>query len=267
MGDGPRDWNPPGYWDSTRSVSPKQSNWRQVRAPKSRRTAIVLASIAILLGLFACWWPLSLPSANGGYRGFAFTTLGLTAAALAYRALQFRGWTPRISKALPFTGFSLGLIGTVLCIWSLASFYAPQVVPALPSFNPSATGQSLTSPYPPIALAPGAASSRVVAPIDGADIAAPAQQLHANLKHVAISLASGFSYIPGVAWVPDEVAVQPDGLVVSANATYSRLPSYMQMRFTPAGDRQNFTLVISDTLSPMSVSYDSRTRLFTDSAG
>ena len=187
MGDGPRDWNPPGYWDSTRSVSSKQSNWRQVRAPKSQRTAIVLGIIAILLGLFACWWPLSLPSANGGYRGFAFTTLGLTTAALAYRALQFRGWAPRIGKALPFTGFSLGLIGTVLCIWSLASFYDPQVVPALPSFNPSATGQSLTSPYPPIALAPGAASSRVVAPIDGADTAAPTQQLHANLKHVAIT--------------------------------------------------------------------------------
>lgn len=246
MGDGPRDWNPPGYWDSPGTAT----SWRSVtRGPTAtaHRRGRWGALGAIMLGAFACWWPLSQPAPASGFHGYAFTTVGITALFVAIRAYQ-RSTADRSSRVLPVIGIVLGVLGTVFCLWSVAAFHFPQTVPALPAFGPATVSQQPLNE---------AEAARVVAPIPGAVITAPANQLRANLRQVTEALSSELSYVPGAKWVPASVTIQPDGLVTSANGTYL-LPSYLRMTFIPAGDRVNFRLVITDSPSGMSETYDSR---------
>jgi hypothetical protein len=77
--------------------------------------------------------------------------------------------------------------------------------------------------------------TRVVAPIEGANVTAPAAQLRANLRHVVFSLGGGLNasrdYGGGL---PGGLSIRPDGTVSSTTATYSKLPVDMRLGYVRA---------------------------------
>jgi hypothetical protein len=112
---------------------------------------------------------------------------------------------------------------------------------------------------------------RIVAPIEGADVTAPAQQLHANLRHVAIALCAGVSASKQIAQqypgtfggVPSALTIGPDRVVSGGNASYSTLPVDMTLEYTatPAG---TYSLTVRDTVSGMGVGCDSSSNAIID---
>ena len=148
MGQGPRDWNPPGYWDqpsgSVKTRSPRAYASTRPMARSRSRSSNVIGLLAVALGLFATLLPLAHPDASTGFRGFAFTTAGVTSVMLATRAAHLRREGRATSRLIPWIGGILGVTGTLLSIWSLAFYYAPNVVPQIPSLT-SVTG--LAQPY------------------------------------------------------------------------------------------------------------------------
>jgi hypothetical protein len=205
--------------------------------------------VSVLLGLVACWLPLSLPDAGSGVSGFAVTTAGITAVVLASKSASW---------VLSAIGGTLGVIGTILCVWSLAAFYAPGNVPPAPTM---ATLINVTQPVetPLIDYAAGStgAGARVVAPIEGADVTAPADQLRANLRHVIFALGVGLNFSRDHGGLPNGLAIGSDGTISSATATYSQLPPDMHLSYLPASDSGSYKLTITDVESGMAVSYDS----------
>lgn len=233
MSDGPRDWSPPGYWgDSTAAVSSP----RRARRTDSART---LALASVMFGLFAVGWPLALSSPHPGAVGWAVTTAGLTAVFLASRSKQAGG-----GGFLPTIGVFLGVIGTVLCVWTLLAFYFPSAVPAAPAVQASP-------------LAPG---GRIVEPFDTADVTVPAQQLRANLRHVIFSLAPMLVYEREHGTLPSSLSADPDGTIRSPGATYSKIASYMALTYGVVAGPAGFTLTVTDSVSGMAETVDPVTR-------
>ncbi len=115
MRQGPRDWNPPGYWDEpSASVTTRSARAYATTMPKAR-SSNVIGLLAVALGLFATLLPLAHPDASPGFRGFAFTTAGLTAVMFAIRAAHLRRegratspptaldrWNSRCNRNSPF---------------------------------------------------------------------------------------------------------------------------------------------------------------------
>ena len=246
MSDGPRDWSPPGYWDESQTASPApaRSNARARRTDSPRTVALA----SVMLGLFAVAWPLLLASPQPGIAGWAITTAGLTAVFLAIRS-KHAGSGP----ALPMIGATLGVVGTVLCVWSMLAFYNASVVPAAPSLRTFYTGQAAPAAVQPLPAAP---ASRVVPPFETADVTAPTQQLRANLRHVIFSLAPVLMYERDQGALPSSLSVNPDGLIRSPGATYSRIAPYMALTYGIVAGPAGFTLTVTDTVSGMAESVD-----------
>lgn len=165
---------------------------------------------------------------------------------------------------LPAIGGTLGVVGTILCLWSLAAFYAPSVVPQLPAVlgpvAPSGQAGAVASGGA-IATLPG---QRVVSPIEGADVVAPDQQLHANVWHVAFGLCVGVASAASMAeqfpgqfqGAPVALDVAADRTVTDGNASYSVLPADMTLEYaaTPEGA---YSLTVRDAQSGLGVGCDS----------
>jgi hypothetical protein len=124
MGAGPRDWSPPRYADLPPGPPPCTTPATHAPARPVKKENDLYGLVSVLLGLIACWLPLSQPGVGSGYSGFAVTTAGITAVVLAGRST---------SRILPAIGGTLGVLGTVLCVWSLVAFYAPGTLPPVPS--------------------------------------------------------------------------------------------------------------------------------------
>lgn len=254
MSDGPRDWSPPGYWDESQAtpVTVARSRARSRRTDSPRTVALV----SVMLGLFSVAWPLLLASPQPASSGWAMTTSGLAAIFLATRSRRAGS-----AAALPAIGATLGVVGTVLCIWSMVAFYNAGVVPAPPSLRAFYTGQTAPAAVQPLPAAP---ASRVVPPFETADVTAPTQQLRANLRHVIFSLAPVLVYERDRRALPSSLSVDPDGLVRSPGATYSRIAPYMALTYGIVAGPAGFTLTVSDTVSGMAESVDPVTRQVID---
>jgi hypothetical protein len=270
MADGPRDWNPPGYWDGqpTAGAGPARA-----ARPVTRGRATsphVMALLAILLGLGGALFPLEAASSSGSVHGFAWSTFGVSAVFFAYRAGKARYPGGRSSPILAFIGGLLGVAGVVLSLWSVLAFYNPTAVPPLPHLGASTAAAAPALPIaPPTAATLSATTTalslapeigRIVPALPGADLTTPATQLHANLVNVALMLGSAAAFSPTGGPVPAELTVQPDGLVATTDATFSVLPAYMRMSYAPSADLTSFVLTITDIQSGMSVQFNSVTR-------
>lgn len=90
----------------------------------------------------------------------------------------------------------------------------------------------------PVVVAPAA---RVVAPIAGADVVAPADQLYANVRHVAFNLCIGLAGTAqaheqdgdAFAGVPVTLVIQPDGMV-SRSRRHERDRRGLRLRVKPS---------------------------------
>lgn len=275
MADGPRDWSPPGYWDVTQPSAASKSPVTRVAQPHKRVRSGLYALLSVALGLIACWLPLSLAAADSGYRGWAVTTIGLTAVGFAIAAARARAARGKSAGVVSVLGGSLGVVGTVLCLWCVAAFYFSSI-PPIPTLA-SITGQSallapsVTGPIAATPTAPGTSSARIVAPIAGADVVAPALQLHANVRHVALGLCVGVSstvqvreqYGDAFDGLPLSLTVGPDGTVSAGKTTFSKLPADMRLEYsaTPEGV---FRLTVRDAQSGLGVGCDSGSNRLVD---
>jgi hypothetical protein len=204
--------------------------------------------VSVMLGLIATALPL-LAISRPGYTGWVITTAGVSAVALAVRYRRAGG-----GLFLSAAGCTLGVAGTILCIWSLAAFYLPGHVPAMPKLQATTEASAPAIPVarPLIAITP-APITRVVAPFDGADVD-PTNQLHANLVHVAIEFGAVLQYDRARGMLPSVLSVEPDGTVVSPGATYAKIAPYMSIEYgvTPG----SYTFTVRDTVSGMAVGID-----------
>lgn len=248
---GPRDWSPAEYWDRGSSGSASSS----IFATRSR-PHLLNGLLSVLFGLIAVFLPFAAMS-RPGFTGWVITTLGVSAVFLAVRYRRSGGWA-----FLSMTGGTLGVIGTILCVWSLAAFYLPGTVPAFPNLRPASMAAAGTLPLA------GAQSSqvqapavRVVPPFEGADVV-PANQLHANLVHVAFAFGGVLQYQRSQGTLPSALTVQPDGTVTSPGTTYSKIAPYMAIEYglTPG----SYTLTVRDTVSGMAVGVDPTTNRVVD---
>lgn len=230
---GPRDWSPSGYWDET--------------APQNglRRPRLLNGLVSVLLGVTSIFLPLAVVS-GPGYSGWVISTVGVSAVGLAIRYRRTGGL-----RWLSMLGGALGVIGSILCAWSLASFYLSGAVPAAPSLRSETPASAVSAPPAQPPAQPGV--SRAVPPFEGADVV-PGNQLHANLVHVALALDVALQMDKSRGMLPSVLQVQPDGTVISAGATYSKIAPYMSLEYgvTAAG----YTLAVRDTVSGMTVGID-----------
>jgi hypothetical protein len=263
-GGGPRDWSSSGYW--AEPPGPPTGRTTTVMAaprPKPRSTSpFLLGLLSLLLGIVACWLPLALPAVETGARGWVLTTLGISAVGCAIAASHAARARYRRTGFLARVGGTLGVIGTVLCLWSVAAFYAPTLVPPLPHLpGPTAAIGTIAEPTPPVTAEQ---AQRIVAPIEGADVVAPEDQLLANVWHVAFALCIGVStsasmaeQYPGqFAGVPAALEIAADGTVSSGDATFSKLPADMSLEYSATPDGA-YSLTVRDTQSALGFGCDS----------
>lgn len=240
---GPRDWSPAGYWDENQTRTSRAAfTARRVR-PRPLN-----GLVSVMLGLIATALPL-LAVSRPGYTGWVITTAGVSAVALAVRYRRAGG-----TLFLSTVGGTLGVVGTILCIWSLAAFYLPGHVPVMPQLQAASAASAPVVPVAqPLKLSTPAPAARVVAPFDGADVD-PTNQLHANLVHVAFEFGAVLQYDRAHGMLPSALSVEPDGTVVSPGATYSKIAPYMSIEYglTPG----SYTFTVRDTISGMAVGID-----------
>ena len=169
-------------------------------------------------------------------------------------------------------GGTLGVIGTFLCLWSVAAYYAPSAISPVPQLS-MLSGQVSQPLAMPTTLAgpPTAPASRIVAPIDGADVTAPAVQLRANVLHIAFGLCVGVGsaaqmhdqYGDALGGVPLYLNVGPDGTVTSGSSTFSRLPADMVLEYT-ATQAGAYSLTVRDRASGLGIGCDSTSNKILD---
>jgi len=201
-----------------------------------------------MLGLIATALPL-LALSRPNYTGWVITTAGVSAVALAVRYRRAGG-----ALFLSAVGGTLGVAGTILCIWSLAAFYSPGRVPAIPKLQGlTAASAPLVAVAQPLKVSTPTPAARAVPPFDGADVD-PANQLHANLVHVAFAFGAVLQYDRAHGMLPSVLSVEPDGTVVSPGVTYSKIAPYMSIEYglTPG----SYTFTVRDTVSGMAVGID-----------
>ena len=161
---------------------------------------------------------------------------------------------------LPTIGTSLGVIGTALCVWTLLAFYFPSTVPATLSIRSVYSAQVVPAVAPPIQGSRVVPASRVVQPFESANVTAPAQQLRANLRHVIFSVGAVLIHERDHGTLPSSLSVDPDGLIRSTGASYSKIAPCMAVTSGVVSGPAGFTLTITDTLSGMAESVDPVTR-------
>lgn len=252
---GPRDWNLPSpYAAQPRARSSNVTGW-----------------LAVALGLVATLVPLAHPDASTGYRGFAFTTFGITALSLAIRAAQLRRERRASSRLLPAIGGILGVTGTLLSVWSLAFFYAPGAVPPMPSLD------SLTAYTQPTAAVPGvlplaipAAEAPPVVPeaLTTTPLAAPQTP---DETRAAMQMAAGtISFVlkklnsAGQPW-PTELLINAERMVSTPEGqALAPIPAGTTAAYARSVSGDEYRLTITDDYTGVGVTFDSATGLVTN---
>lgn len=253
MADGPRDWSPPGYCDGSPPSRRSSSGITRVSRSRGGVRSGLYAMLSVALGLIASWLPLSLPAADSGYRGWVVTTVGLTAVSFAVAAARSRAASGKSAGVVSVLGGALGVLGTVLCLWSAAAFYSSSI-PPVPTLA-SITGQAppVAVPVAAVPTAAGTPGVRIVAPLAGADVVEPALQLHANVQHIALGLCVGVTsaaqtheqYGDAFNGLPLSLTIGPDGTVSNGSTTFSKLPADMRLEYSATPDGV-FTLTVRD---------------------
>jgi hypothetical protein len=252
---GPRDWNLPGQYAS------------QPRARSSNVTGL----LAVALGLVATLIPLALPDASTGFRGFAFTTVGITAISLAIRAAQLRRERRASSRLLPAIGGTLGVAGTLLSIWSLAFFYAPNAVPPMPSLasltaftQPSVAAPGVLPPAIPAAEAPALvpealATTPLAAPRSPEETRAAMQMAAGTISFVLKNLNS-----TGQPW-PTALLINADRIVSTPEGhALVQIPEGTTAGYARSASGGEYLLTITDDYTGIGVTFDSATGLVTN---
>jgi hypothetical protein len=258
MGEGPRDWNPPGYWDeSDRPVLRPTRSTSRVQTSAKKSDLVGLLSVG--LGLLAFLTSLVHWSNAYGATGFLFSTAGVSAIMLGIRAASLRRIGRAASRVFPVLGIVLGSLASVIFCWNLAAFYFPDTVIAAPGvYSVGSQVQTQTAALSDVPKNLG----RIVAPVAGADITSPGLQLEANERHVAIGLCSPLELMASQHTLPDILFVGTNGIVYSTTTTFSSLPDYMSLNYAKTSGADTFTLSVADRQSGLSVTCDSSLRIF-----
>lgn len=281
MGEGPRDWSPPGYWDggsSGRSSSTSSSpSW--VNAPSPVRPRLRGPGGGILALLFGAGALVATLAPIWSYSPWrlVWTSLGLTAVFFGIRQLSL--WRRGLARGrVPaWLGIGLGGAATALLVWGVLWVEVPNLPappqvafaaawpgglaqPALPSapLAPQATGQA-AQPTAPATTAPHSytlRSGRAVPPTANAREVEPAYQLQANLVATAYEICRDLgSYRQQYGALPPSLNVGGDGRISTDAVAFSAvLPAYMRLSYVPSAPDESSFLAVADTESGMAMS-------------
>ncbi|WP_454110457.1 hypothetical protein [Leifsonia shinshuensis] len=240
---GPRDWSPQETYVFSREPEPRY------------RPNGLWGLLGILLGAFSVVLPLGIAGSATGGGGWALTTAGISAVPIAVWYRRAGG-----GAVVPALAGTLGLIGTVLCSWSLAAAYFPTVVPAFPQlgspFSVSAPADPTTpqvdvlpdgdaAAAAPDTVAAGAVDgpgTRVVPPFEQAAVVAPSHQLMQNLEYVAQTLETKLEGYVRTGTLPDTLTVGKDHSVSAGQAVLAHLAPYMTLTYSRSGNGYTFTV-------------------------
>ncbi|MFF2050438.1 hypothetical protein ACFVU2_02455 [Leifsonia sp. NPDC058194] len=226
---GPRDWSPAGYWDEPPAA--------EVHPARSGPTGWWMA-VALLLGTFAIVWPLGMSSSSPDGVGWAVTTAGVSAVSIAVWYRRSGG-----GLALPSIAGALGLVGTILCIWSLAAASLPGTIPSLSSaFGIPAAAHGGASGDAGV----GAPACRVDSPepVPVAEGSAADQQRADAVQGAVAVLADAVCVQAAGGAYPDSLAVAEDRTVTSPAGVIGSLPAGMVLEY--ARTDTGFSLTVSD---------------------
>ncbi|WP_394552522.1 hypothetical protein ACDF64_16960 [Agromyces sp. MMS24-JH15] len=143
-GSGPRDWSPAGYWDEPSAPRATGRAGRAGRRPAARTatataTATVRPSrgwlvpgfVSLFAGIVAVVAPLGVVL-DGRVGGWVVTTVGITAVGFAIESARRRRAWRGSAGVLAWVGGVLGVVGTLLCLWTVAAASLPDAVPPAP---------------------------------------------------------------------------------------------------------------------------------------
>lgn len=227
---GPRDWSPAGYWDDEPAA-------RQTTAARHRPTGWWMA-VALLLGTFAIIWPLGMSSSSPDGAGWAVTTAGVSAVSIAIWYRRSGG-----GLAMPSIAGTLGLVGTLLCIWSLAAAGLPGTIPAIPqAFGLPAAAHGGASGE----AGAGAPACRVESPepIPVANGTEADQQRADAVQGAVAVLADAVCVQAAGGAYPESLAVADDRTVSSPAGPIGSLPPGLVLEYARTGT--GFSLKVSD---------------------
>ncbi|TFD63727.1 hypothetical protein [Cryobacterium sp. Hb1] len=171
---------------------------------------------------------------------------------------------------MPLIGVILGTAGTLLSVWSLAFFFAPNAVPPMPSV---ASLASLIEPVvstpdtPPQANAASAAPA--AAPLATTPLAAAAptsEETHSDMQMAAGTIAFVLESLrtPGQAW-PAALFIDSENMVSTAEGNMlARIPAGTTATYTRTTSEDNFRLIITDDATGTVVTFDSTTGVVTN---
>jgi len=273
MGEGPRDWSPPGYWDDRPAA-----RWPRADQPCSQTTRMRpgrrswAAGLSILFGLGALVVTFAPGWTNQPIR-LVWTTAGLTAIYFGVVHLRRGRHGGAGGRILASLGIGSGALATALLVWGVVwaeipGFATPPQVALANALHPADIPPAAAAPPP----APGASSApqpsngnphsyelragRAVAPLANAKQVEPAYQLQTNLVATAYEICSGLaSYHAQYGALPPTLSVQADGTVASTTVSLSAvLPAYMRFSYAPAAPEGTAFLTVADIASGMAMS-------------
>lgn len=272
MGQGPRDWNPPGYWDEP-SASVSTRSFRAYASTKPMaRASNVIGLLAVALGLFATLLPLAHPDASTGFRGFAFTTAGVTAVMLAMRAAHLRREGRATSRLLPLAGGILGVTGTFLSLWSLAFYYAPNVIPPMPSLTSLTeiaqpflnTSDGSVSPEVGSTAQKVIPSSVALVPLESAVLSPEETQSAMQMTAGTVAYVLKSLRLPGDPW-PSALYIDAENMVMTEEGDeLALLPAGTTATYTRSTSGENYRLTIASDLTGTGVTFDTQSGVVTN---
>lgn len=292
MGNGPRDWSPPGYWDDKPNAGAHRSDrWNAptVSSASSRRRGrrawSVLSALLGLAALVLVLVPLFSRDANPR---LIWATVGLSAIFLGITHLVARRRYLADGRALASIGIGTGAVATALMAWGvlwveLRSMPAPPQVAfsgvlapaeidtvALPPAQPAQ--QAGVDPAPvvtPNTTAPSAApkpvaddrgyelrAGRAMPPVPNAKPVTAEYQLQANLVVTAYEICVALdSYRTQRGANPPSLTVGGDGRISAADVVFGTvLPAYMRLSYAPASPDGAAYVTVADIESGMAMS-------------
>lgn len=283
MGNGPRDWSPPGYWDD-RPASRVCTEDRYAPAGSSSRHGRRRGAWGILALLFGCaaLALVFLPLWTSETPHLVWTTVGLSGVffGVTHLIAHRRGLADgRVSASV---GVGAGAIASALVVWGVAWAELPDV-PDPPQialaglFAPSSAGTA-AAPIPgqsdqTVAVEPAAAEpepipvdtaqrgyelrvGRAVPPTANAEAVMPQHQLQANLVATAYEVCAALkSYRAQRSGLPASLTVGDDGRIGAESVTFSAvLAAYMRLSYAPSAPDGAAFLTIADIESGMAMS-------------
>lgn len=275
MGNGPRDWSPPGYWDGASSgrsgapVGPRMTATPPV--PRLRRS--FLGILSLIVGVAALSLTIA-PIWTHVTGRLVWTTIGLTAIYFGCVHLWRRRRGVAYGRVTASIGIATGSAATALLVWGVLWAQVPGV-PAPPQvalagqLGPTAevgpelsmpvqtpTHAASKSPVPTDDHSYKLRAGRVVPPAPNATEVDPAYQLQANLVAAAYEICIGLrSYQERYGHHPDSLSVASDGRVTTTEATFSAvLQAYMRISYVPDAPDGTALLTVADVESGLAMS-------------